>query len=48
MPHSCFLVRTALLDPKRKVNPFEYFSGENKNRLRKFIVYCRAGGFKIV
>ena len=40
--------RFPILDPKRKVNPFEYFSGENKNRLRKFIVYCRAGGFKIV
>ncbi len=37
-----------ILDRSKKVHPFEYFSGENKNRLRKFIAYCRGGGFKIV
>ena len=37
-----------ILDTRNKVNPFEYFSGDNKVRLRRFIAYCRAGGFRIV
>ncbi len=28
-------------------NPFELFSGENKTHLRKFIAFCRKGGFCI-
>jgi hypothetical protein len=28
-------------------NPFEWFSGAGKERLRTFIAYCRAGGFTI-
>ena len=28
-------------------NPFELFSGENKAHLRKFIAFCRKGGFCI-
>ncbi len=45
---SSLMGRYRILDPTRRVNPFEYFSGENKTRLRRFIRFCRAGGFRIV
>lgn len=35
------------LRPGVKVNPYEYFSGENREPLKKFIAFCRAGGFAI-
>lgn len=37
-----------MLNPRARLNPFEYFSGTNKARLRRFIAFCRAGGFRIV
>lgn len=30
-----------------KVTPFEYFSGSNKDRIRRLIGFCRAGGFSV-
>lgn len=36
------------LRPGVKVNPFEYFSGENRWPLKQFIEFCRGGGFAIV
>jgi hypothetical protein len=29
------------------VNPFEWFSGQNKKYLEGFIAFCRQGGFAI-
>ena len=29
------------------VNPFEWFSGKNKEHLKTFIAFCRQGGFEI-
>jgi hypothetical protein len=40
--------RFRVLNPYKKVHPFEYFSGENKARLQRFIDFCKAGGFRIV
>ncbi|MGQ0627403.1 MAG: hypothetical protein ACT4PL_04795 [Phycisphaerales bacterium] len=37
-----------VLDRRHKINPFEFFSGPNKKRLRRFIRFCQAGGFRIV
>ncbi|HZW07226.1 MAG TPA: hypothetical protein VFF65_08880 [Phycisphaerales bacterium] len=33
--------------PGVKVNPYEYFSGDNREPLGLFIRFCRAGGFAI-
>lgn len=33
--------------PGVKVNPYEYFSGDNRQTLRRIIEFCRAGGFAI-
>lgn len=35
------------LRPGVKVNPFEYFSGDNRGVLKQFIAFCRGGGFEI-
>jgi hypothetical protein len=35
------------LRPGVKVNPYEYFSGENREPLKQFIAFCRGGGFEI-
>ena len=35
------------LRPGVKVNPYEYFSGDNRDMVRRFIDFCRAGGFEI-
>ncbi|MFT3685140.1 MAG: hypothetical protein QM783_09490 [Phycisphaerales bacterium] len=45
MPHLAKPLRS--LRPGVKVNPFEYFSGDNRDGLREFIAYCRKGGFEI-
>jgi hypothetical protein len=36
------------INPFRRFNPYEYFSGANKARLERFVAFCRAGAFKIV
>ena len=41
------LNRMRMLRPGVKMNSFEFFSGESKNKLRQFIKFCRAGGFVI-
>jgi len=33
--------------PGVKVNPFEYFSGPNREPLLAFVAFCRLGGFTI-
>jgi hypothetical protein len=35
-----------LLDPDPDLTPYEVFSGANKEELREFIAFCRAGGFE--
>ena len=35
------------LRPGVKVNPYEYFSGDNREPLKRFIAFCRADGFAI-
>lgn len=35
------------LNPLAEVSPYEYFCGEGKARLVKFIGFCRCGGFRI-
>jgi len=35
------------LRPGVKVNPYEYFSGDNREPLKRFIAFCRGGGFAI-
>jgi hypothetical protein len=35
------------VDPFKRFNPYEYFSGTNKARLTRFIEFCRSGGFRI-
>jgi hypothetical protein len=35
------------LRPGVKVNPYEYFSGDNREGLKEFIAFCRGGGFEI-
>lgn len=41
------LARMRVLRPGVRMNSFEFFSGENKAKLRQFIEFCRAGGFAI-
>lgn len=36
-----------VLDPLADISPLEFFCGEGKARLRRFIDFCRAGGFQI-
>ncbi|MCW5765394.1 MAG: hypothetical protein KIT68_05405 [Phycisphaeraceae bacterium] len=36
-----------MLHPGAQYNAFEFFSGPNKDLLRRFIHLCRAGGFEI-
>ncbi|HEX6033341.1 MAG TPA: hypothetical protein VFY83_02860, partial [Anaerolineales bacterium] len=31
-----------------KINPFEYFAGDEKDRLKDFIKFCRLGSFLIL
>ncbi len=38
---------TRLIDAQENVSPVELFSGSNKEYLRRFISYCRAGSFQI-
>lgn len=35
------------LNPFRRINPYEYFSGAGKARLTRFIGFCAQGGFTI-
>ena len=38
---------TRLIDARENLSPIELFSGDRKEQLRKFILYCRAGSFQI-
>lgn len=36
-----------MLNPFEEVSPLEYFSGDGKVRLARFVAFCRKGGFQI-
>ena len=38
---------TRLIDAREHLSSVELFSGDRKEQLRKFILYCRAGSFQI-
>lgn len=41
------LGRMRMLRPGVRMNSFEFFSGESKAKLKQFVKFCRAGGFRI-